>query len=230
MPRAKSNRSRAEAAAHQLLAGILCGDYPLHHKLPPERLLCGQIGTNRTVLRAALKQLSDDGVIWQHIGKGSYVGGSPCSIATPAEKLGTATSLSEMLECRLAIEPGVCELAALRCDAKAVSMIELYHRKSATATDWAQFDRWDDLFHRAIAEASGNGMLIGLIDSVFRAKRSSPWNIMRSKQFDADLLMRYARDHAKVVFHIKRKNPRGARDAMRDHILDIQATLGPHLS
>ena len=230
MQRLSSARNRADLAARELLSRILLGEYPLHHKLPPERQLCNQIGTNRTVLRAALKHLSEEGIVWQHVGKGSYVGGSPCSIASPAEWLGTNTSLPELIECRLVLEPIVSELAALRRTNEAVAMIDLYHQKAAAATDWSTWDQWDDLFHRAIAEASSNGLLIGLIDSVFRAKKSSPWNIKRAKQFDADLLVRYARDHAKVLFHIKRKNPRGANAAMRAHILDIQSTLGPFLA
>lgn len=68
-----------------VLNRILIGHYPLHRKLPSERKLCAEIGISRSVLRVALKRLSDEGVIWQHIGKGSFVGGSPCSVAAAPE-------------------------------------------------------------------------------------------------------------------------------------------------
>ena len=47
-------------------------------RLPPERHLTDELGMTRATLRKALGALERDGVIWRHVGKGTFVAdGSP---------------------------------------------------------------------------------------------------------------------------------------------------------
>ena len=41
-------------------------------RLPPERHLSDQLGLSRATLRKALDALERDGVIWRHVGKGTF--------------------------------------------------------------------------------------------------------------------------------------------------------------
>lgn len=41
-------------------------------RLPPERHLTGELGMSRSTLRRALDALERDGVIWRHVGKGTF--------------------------------------------------------------------------------------------------------------------------------------------------------------
>ena len=51
---------------------------PTGVRLPPERHLTDELGMTRSTLRKALDALERDGVIWRHVGKGTFIAdGSP---------------------------------------------------------------------------------------------------------------------------------------------------------
>jgi DNA-binding GntR family transcriptional regulator len=52
-----------ERVAHELAAGIASGRYPVGSRLPTELELCEQFGASRNTVRAALRELSDLGLI-----------------------------------------------------------------------------------------------------------------------------------------------------------------------
>lgn len=54
-------------------AGILSGDLPAGHRLPPERSLAKALGVNRSTVFQAYRQLKEDGLIGAHVGRGTAV-------------------------------------------------------------------------------------------------------------------------------------------------------------
>ncbi|WP_207907826.1 FadR/GntR family transcriptional regulator [Ancylobacter aquaticus] len=81
------------SVAKQLTAWIETGRYPLHTRLPPERQLAEMLRVSRASLREALQLLENDGRIWRRVGVGTFVGGSPRSVGSQLESLGSATTL-----------------------------------------------------------------------------------------------------------------------------------------
>lgn len=232
LPTSKKARHTNEIAVlHNLVADlnerIANAQYPLHSKLPPERILSNRLGVSRSTLRRALKTLESQGQIWRHVGKGTFVGRRPTSVHSSPELLGANTSLSELLEARLLIEPLVARLAAMRAQPRDVALLRTYHESVAASHDWFSFDAWDELFHRAIAEASGNALMISVIDRLFQIKRDSKWCIARARSFDVALMKSYSSQHAEVMSAIRRRDINGAGAAMRRHITAISYTLGP---
>ena len=157
--RIKPGDGIASGVAKQLIEWIASARYPLHSQLPPERELAALLNTPRGKLREALKMLEEEGRIWRRVGMGTFVGGRPRSTGSLPESLGAATTLSEILEARFLIEPLVARLAAQRAGQADIGMIEQYSFAANKAETWAEWERWDELLHRAIAEASGNGIL-----------------------------------------------------------------------
>lgn len=204
--------------------------HPLHSRLPPERQLCKLLQVSRTALRNGLEALEGEGRIWRHVGKGTFVGGRPQSVQSCAEALGAGTTLSELLEARTLIEPETARLAALRAEPSDVALMTRYESHCAIAEDWAVWDRWDELFHRSIAEASGNGLVISMIDQVLRAKKRTRWSITLAKTFDPALRDRYASEHLAIIAAIEAHDVDGAEDAMGRHIQGISSSIGPVLS
>jgi DNA-binding FadR family transcriptional regulator len=217
----------APCVAERLSQFISSDHYPLHSRLPPERQLCAMLQVSRSVLRDGLDELEQAGRIWRHVGKGTFVGGRPQSVQSRAEALGAGTTLSELLEARMVIEPQVARLAALRAEPSDLDLMQRYDACAVKAEDWATWDRWDELLHRAIAEASGNGPMISAVDQIIRIKKHTPWTITRAKTFVPALKERYSSEHRAVLDAIANHDPQAAEQAMDRHIKGISSSIGP---
>ncbi|MEY3532185.1 MAG: hypothetical protein RI979_209, partial [Pseudomonadota bacterium] len=57
----------------RLRSFIVEGGHPRGGRLPPERHLTEELGMTRTTLRKALDSLERDGLIWRHVGKGTFI-------------------------------------------------------------------------------------------------------------------------------------------------------------
>ena len=62
-----------EASVDSLKAFIDAGGYAPGDRLPAERDLIGALGMTRTTLRRALEALEHEGLIWRHVGKGTFL-------------------------------------------------------------------------------------------------------------------------------------------------------------
>ena len=175
-------------------------------------------------------RLEEEGRIWRRVGMGTFVGSRPRSIRSAPEALGDATTLNEILEARALIEPMVARLAAQRAEEADVQMIERYAAAANAARSWAEWEKWDDLLHRAIAEASGNGLLINAIDHLFRVKMHRRWTIQRAANFNGALTARYGREHTAIISRIVGRDCEGAEAAMRRHMVGLSMTVGPAIS
>ena len=95
-------------------------------KLPPERELAANFGVARSSLRPALKVLEIMGVITQKVGDGSYLNKDASSVlAVPMEFLFLLddTSLQELTEMRLMMEPALAAKAAERANAEHIALL-----------------------------------------------------------------------------------------------------------
>src|SRR3984957_2461486 len=106
-------------------------------KLPPEREMAPYFKVARSLLRPALKVLEIMGVIQQKVGVGSYLNRDASSVlAVPMEFLFLLddTSLQELAEMRLMMEPRLAAKAAEHANAQHIaelrqSIIDLEHSK-----------------------------------------------------------------------------------------------------
>src|SRR5690242_17673471 len=81
-------------------------------RLPPEVELSEALGVSRGRLRAIFRKLEAEGLIWRHVGKGTFVGER--SLAAELGSLPDLINPLEAFEARLVIEPKLAGLAALR--------------------------------------------------------------------------------------------------------------------
>src|SRR5215475_9750506 len=108
-----NHRARAQRLAGQLRAVIERqideGRLRPGDRLTPERELAIQYGASRGVVRAALAELDKAGKITRHVGRGTIVTTAAAS-RRDVEGLKLAdVSPAELLEFRLAFEPGLAE-------------------------------------------------------------------------------------------------------------------------
>lgn len=197
------------------------------HPLPTERELAERFGVGRREIRRALDVLEEEGRIWRKQGKGTFVG--PAAPVQPLvlQDLPQQSNLLEVMEARVQLEPGLARLAALRASPEKIALLKrlLERMQSITLNDGDQHELWDSAFHRAIAEAAGNRLMLGLFDAIDAVRREPSWQHLRVMARTQDRLAHYDHHHQRLVQHIAARQPHEAAAAMREHLLAIQQAL-----
>lgn len=164
-------RKGHEMVADHLLGQIREGRLKPGQKLPSVVELAAAYGVGRSTIREAVSALKAMGWIDVRQGGGTYVKPVlPSELKTGADMLfQEAKSLAELLEVRRVLETGAAALAAQhRTSADLSRMREalLEMEKGLQEHDTGKSDRADVAFHLAIAAASGNSLLIGMMESL----------------------------------------------------------------
>lgn len=202
------------------------GAYAPGDRLPPERELIGNLGLSRSALRKALDALEREGKIWRHVGKGTFVAG-PIDGAAGAGlgEIGQQITPVRMMRARLCIEPAIAREAAINASAEAVARIERAKDAAARAESWAEYERRDDRFHRAVAEAADNILLAALFDQLNRVRRAVAWEtVVRQSARPPEGHSSFA-EHEAIATAIAARDPGAAQQAMRQHIGSVSARL-----
>jgi len=193
-------------------------------KLPPERELAAHFKVARSSLRQALKVLEIMGVITQKVGDGSYLNRDASSVLrVPMEFLFLLddTTVEELTELRLIIEPSLAAKAAERANSTDIALL----RQSITDLENSLCDRVklvasDLLFHRAIFEASGNRLTGRLFHTIHRAMLHMI--TMTSQLVDLEHTLAF---HKPILAAIEKRDSELASRLMTAHLADASALL-----
>ena len=156
----------AQGALTQLRAYLAQQDLHANTQLPPEREFCEVLGVSRGELRKALAVLEENGELWRHVGKGTFVGTRPFEEITGVAEIAAASNPREVMHARLVIEPVLAREAALNATAADIAEMRQCLKASREATTWRQYENCDNRLHRLVAEASHNSLLIALFDTL----------------------------------------------------------------
>ncbi|WP_312241911.1 FCD domain-containing protein [Pantoea sp.] len=195
--------------------------------LPTERELAERFTVGRREIRRALDVLEEEGRIWRKQGKGTFVGPAAPVQPLALQDLPQQSNLLEVMEARLHLEPGLARMAALRASKEQIAlMTRLLERMHNIAPgDDDQHELWDSAFHRAIAEAAGNRLMLGLFDAIDAVRRDPGWHHLRVQARTPARLHRYDDHHARLVSCIADRRPADAAAAMREHLLALQQAM-----
>lgn len=195
-------------------------------RLPPERHLTDELGMSRATLRKALDALERDGVIWRHVGKGTFVcDGEMRRPDSSVVELGRQITPFRMMRARLAIEPAIAREAAVNASGETLGRMRRAIERSKSATTWKEYEAQDDEFHRAVAEASDNLLLLALFDQLNEVRRAVAWGTVTRQT------VRPATDHSSFAEHdaiaeaIANRDPGAAYEAMRRHLRSVSQRL-----
>jgi DNA-binding FadR family transcriptional regulator len=215
--------SLPEEITRQLLELIAAGGFP-DDRLPPERALCESLGVSRGPLRESLSALQQLGAI-ETRGKAKI--GRPArarmelalsSVAHTEQALAT-----DPIEARSMVEPEVAATAAARASEDALAEIEhclevMEHDSGGAAERSAAQDA---AFHLAIARATGNRILISVVEALGIASRESrmlSWRIPGG-------LGSSAKAHRAILDALKAGDSDAAREAMRAHLYEVEQQI-----
>lgn len=205
------------------------GGFKPGDRLPPERQLIGELSMPRGALRRAFDALEREGTIWRHVGKGTFISregrAAASSIADWTRDIARQLTPLKMVRARLCIEPAIAREAAVNASAESITRMRLAMEKASAATSWEDYETQDDLFHRTIAEASDNLLLLGLFDQLNKVRRAVAFGaVVRASP-------RPSRDHSSFAEHqaiadaIASRNRTGAQEAMQKHLQSVSRRL-----
>ena len=181
---ATGNRVTFKVVAN-LWALIESGELRLGDRLDPERELARKMKVSRPSLRSGLAFLAMIGVLKIKHGAGTYVICKPSLAQLPPPLvLGNLRgSASAFHEARLVIESNTVGLAARRLQsAHAAELAEKIIDMYASLDQPQEYYRHELHFHRAIARAAGNAVLLALFETtVLGLYESSSRRIIRTQ-------------------------------------------------
>lgn len=222
----KPSANLAERIIARLGADIRGGRLGPGARLPTEQALTSTLGVSRAVVREAVAALRADGLVVTRRGSGAYVAdpaARPFRIVSKVKgpKKPAITDILDIMELRLAVEVEAAALAAERATRQQVAAIRAAWRaidaalrkgEGAVAEDFA--------FHRAIADATGNGQFWRFLE--FLGSHVIPRQSVRltvdTPAERRGYLERIQHEHGRIVAGISDEDPAEARRAMREHL------------
>lgn len=149
-------------------AAIVAGRYPVGDTIPPEPILCAELGVSRTVVRESVKSLIAKGLLSTGPKVGTRVLSDeqwnwfdPDVIAWQAQAGLTPDFLRDLMDLRRVVEPAAMRLAAQRATAEDIAFVEAAYAGMARAVaEGGDYVTHDVRFHLGLLRSCRNRMLI----------------------------------------------------------------------
>jgi GntR family transcriptional regulator, transcriptional repressor for pyruvate dehydrogenase complex len=197
--------------------------------LPSESELAEELRVSRLTVREAVKSLQARGLIAVRHGRRPVV--KPLT-ATAIEDFFTASirreprNFLDLLEARRALETHIASLAAARASRASIrAMADTLDAMRAAIDDEEAFNRADVRFHEALAAASGNQILIFLIEAMARPLNASRQLSRRGLLASGHNLGEVIDEHERIFHCVVGGDAAGAAQAMRAHLEQTERSL-----
>lgn len=216
-----------EQIVAQIEQRVLSGELRNGDHLGSERELAEQFGASRTAVREALKTLAQKGLVDMRPGRGTMVidGTSRAMrhslhLMMRVEQLHSPVNLVEVREI---LEPEIAALAAARATEGDIAAL----REAVAVMDRALDDAdtyiaADNDFHRTLAGATRNPLILALTDSIvdlLSEQRKLIFSVEGGPQ-------RGQAHHKGLLDMVARRDADGARERMRAHMRQVRDDTG----
>ena len=193
--------TKGEAVYNQLRASILDGSLPPGFWLDQKALAEGY-AVSTTPVREALRRLEAEQLVVVKAHHGPRV--APLSVQ----------ELHYLFRVRLELDPLAGRLAAeLATDEQRTTVRQLLERKHESPAERVNTNR---AFHRAIYEASGNPVLIQVLQSLWN--RCDRYRFLLSTSHDTDHEAREEHEHEEMVVALEKGDSDRLHALLREHI------------
>lgn len=214
----------------QIIDLIKSGEFPPGTQLPTERDLARRLGVGRASVREALSALQILGLVETKHGQGTFVSATQPS---PALQPDTSLIYSEespfaILHARMAIEPPIAAMAAAQRPDSAVERLEsIVDRVESEPGDTYTFSSGDRDFHLAIAEATGNSVLIGAMSGVCELMGQRLWLALMTRTSFAmrGRVQQGLDEHRGILEAIKLRDAKLAAERMDKHLHRVEQVM-----
>ncbi|MEL6807812.1 MAG: FadR/GntR family transcriptional regulator [Pseudomonadota bacterium] len=216
--------SKTELLVQRIRDTIAAEGYAHNDRLPPEREMCEKLDVTRNQLRSALARLESRGLIWRHVGRGTFVGERPVLNLDDVAYLRELVNPTHVASVRLAIEPELARLAAIHSTPADREEIRTCAAGCYDAPDWRSYEAWDNKLHFAIARSAKNKLFLYYFETLNVVRRSMVWGQPRKT-------VKPVRDHTSFLEHdqivqaIEDKDRDRAADCMKQHLHSVYSRI-----
>lgn len=158
-----------DKVAKQLRSLIENGEYKPGDKLPSERALCEMMAVSRIAVREAIRDLVAKNLLEVRAGNGTYVKTVTANdfVDPLMVKLMNGYTVRDLIEFREMIELSCCRLAVQRAtDGDLDALWQILESMKQQLSEHKDYLAADLEFHNLIAKASGNKILVLVLNSV----------------------------------------------------------------
>jgi GntR family transcriptional repressor for pyruvate dehydrogenase complex len=199
-----------------IIADIADGIFPVGSRLPAERDLTERFQVSRPTIREAMIALEMKGLVEARKGSGVFV----LAAATADTDRELDIGAFEITEARRLLEGEVAAVAATEITEE--QLVELRGLLAQMdQDDTIAAEDADRRFHIAIAEATGNAVIISAVADFWDMRFRSP--LAREVLAKAGSLGTENRmaEHGRILTALEARSPVDARNAMRDHLARV---------
>ena len=216
--------SLVQQVCDQLAASLLEEDTAARGILLAERVLATQLGVSRNVLREAIKRLELQGLVEIRQGRSTRIIRQlhkPLTAALHLKVPEESARLEQLFELRLMIEPQAARLAAQRATPEQLAPLQSAQQRLRDAQTLEAAVQADMDFHRALSEASGNRILLLVIESLDELLATA-----HGKGFRAMAQAQPIQAHQDILDAILRRDADAAARSMTAHLKTARAETG----
>lgn len=219
--------SLSDKVAELLTEAITSGQFRPGDRLPSERELGDQFNVSRTVIREAVRSLAARGLVQVTSGRGVEVCRiGPRNVAASMRLLvrgHEGLDYEKVHEVRTALEVQTAGLAALRASPEDLAHLQQLcaaQQQSLHSGDLAAASEHDFQFHRELARASGNPLLLAMLDSISDVLRE----VRNQAMVRPHVGEVGVKAHRWILDCVEAKQPGAAREAMEKHLAEAERT------
>lgn len=217
----------SDLVLQQLKAQIMNGELQPGTKLDSIVDLAVTFGVGRSTIREALSALKAMGWLDIQQGGGTYVKEVLPTSSPSLNLFHSNDSLKEILEVRRILETGCASLAAEQRSEEDLQQLEhILKQMSDHIGDEDKSEEADTNFHLHIAKASGNSLLIQLMESLSQRLQETMKD-SRKIWFYAEhaTAIRLLNEHQSIYEAIKNQDIAEASMRMLNHIVKVESVL-----
>jgi len=202
-------------------------------RLPAERHLAQMLGVSRVPVREAMRTLSEQGLVEVRRGQGMFVASESLEMAVDrltTMVLDQRNTLTELFAVRRLLEPSSARWAAVSADVGTAlalrALVDEMRRAGAEdASNFERIEECDTKLHIEIARASGNRVLLRIMEAIRDLHRQQ----LETSQRYRDRVVQTVKDHGRIVEAIAAGDPVEAAAAMVDHLANSEAATNARL-
>lgn len=215
---------RYQELARDLKILIQQKGYKVGDRIMTERQISEALNVGRSAAREAILMLEIEELIEVRKGSGIYLLSNSSSVARAiVDDIGPF----ELLQARQLLESSIAGFAAV-----SVTKNDILRMREALDMERKGIEEnnndysSDELFHRLIAEATQNSVLVDMVSELWvKRDQSLMWARLHERIFDTNYRKKWLKDHQDILSALQLKDADGARKAMWVHLDNVRDTL-----